>query len=304
MRLWPESIDESDINLRWAVAKHLEVIEEVVCDPQVSKADTPGMEETWERARQAAGRGDREAEDEALADRSWAEIRNWWQDFPERDLLASLYQRAARRRARSGSTDSRRLPSHQEGLRVARAMLADIPSPDPLDLDQETATIAQILAAKLLPPIGSPTRQAVRYYKDRSESIPAYFDALTLLCEELDKQDKCIRGVLDRWRQEVADGRRLRPAMKPIEAHRPANPEQVNRDVHIQFTLEVLRKVGVSPRARFVSGCRIVSEVLGLSDATVGRIWNECRWGRSLLPAMKKYSKDIAKRTGLHPPST
>ena len=300
MRLWPESIDESDINLRWAVAKHLEVIEEVVCGPQVSKADTPGMEETWERARQAAGRGDREAEDEALAERSWAEIRNWWQDFPERDLLANLYQRAARRRARSGSPDSRRLPSHQEGLRVARAILADIPSPDPLDLEQETATTAQILAAKLLPPIGRPTRQAVRHYMGRSESIPAYFDALTLLCEELDKQDKCIRGVLDRWLQEVADGHRPRPAMKPIEAHRPANPEQVNRDVHIQFTIEVLRRVGVWPRGRFVSGCCIVSEVLELSDATVGRIWNECRWRGSLLPAMQKYSKAIAVRTGLH----
>ena len=191
MRLWPESIEESDINLRWAVAKHLEVIEEVVCGPQVSKADAPDMEETWEHARQAAERGDREAEDEALADRSWAEIRNWWQDFPERDLLARLYRRAARRRARSGSPDSRRRPSHQEGLRVAKAMLADIPSPSPLDLEQETATIAQILVAKLLPPIGRPTRQAVRYYKDRSESIPAYFDALTLLCEELHKQDKC-----------------------------------------------------------------------------------------------------------------
>ena len=304
MRLWPESIEESDINLRWAVAKHLEVIEEVVCGPQVSEADAPGMEETWERAQQAAERGDREAEDEALADRSWAEIKNWWQDFPERDLLANLYRRAARRQARSGSPDSRRLPSHQEGLRVARAMLADIPSPGPLDLEQETAAIAQILAAKLLPPIGVPSRQAVRYYRDRSESIPAYFDALTLLCEELDKQDKCIRGVLGRWRQEVADGHRLRPATKPIEAHRPANPEQVNRDVHIQFTLEVLRRVGVSPRGRFVSGCRIVSEVLGLSADTVGRIWNECRWGRSLLPAMQKYSKAVAIRTGLHPPST
>ena len=304
MRLWPESIEESDINLRWAVAKHLEVIEEVVCGPQVSEADTPGMEETWERARQAARRGDREAEDEALAERSWAEIRNWWQDFPERDLLARLYQRAARRRARSGSPNSRRLPSLCEGLQVARAMLADIPSPSPLDLEQETAAIAQILAAKLLPPIGRPTRQAVRYYKDRSESIPAYFDALTLLCEELDKQDKCVRGVLDRWRQEVADGHRPRPATKPIEAHRPANPEQVNRDVHIQFTIEVLRRVGVWPRGRLVSGCGIVSEVLGLSEATVGRIWNECRWRGSLLPAMQKYSKAIARRTGLHSTST
>ena len=304
MRLWPESTEESDLNLRWAVAKHLEVIEEVVCGPQVSEADTPGMEETWERARQAARRGDREAEDEALAERSWAEIRNWWQDFPERDLLARLYQRAARRRARSGSPNSRRLPYLCEGLQVARAMLADIPSPSPLDLEQETATTAQILAAKLLPPIGRPTRQAVRHYKDCSESVPAYFDALTLLCEELDKQDKCIRGVLARWRQEVADGHRLRPAMKPIEAHRPANPEQVNRDVHIQFTIEVLWRVGVWPRGRYVSGCCIVSEVLGLSDATVGRIWNECRWRGSLLPAMKKYSKATAIRTGFHPPST
>ena len=57
MRLWPESIEKSDINLRWAVAKHLEIIEEVVCGPQVCEADAPGMEETWERAQQAAEAG-------------------------------------------------------------------------------------------------------------------------------------------------------------------------------------------------------------------------------------------------------
>ena len=304
MRLWPESIDESDINLRWIMTKYLEVIEEVACSLQVSKADAPGMEGAWERARQAVGRRDREAEDEALADRSWAEIRNWWQDFSERDLLANLYQRATRRREGRGSPDSRRRPSHQEGLRVAVAMLAGTARTVRFDDERESAAVSTALVALSMPPFGVRSRGLLRKYITRSRSSRVYFDALRLIFEELGKQDKAIPRVLARWQQEVADGHRPRPAMKPISAHRPANPDRFTRDVHLQFTLAILARVGVSPRGSVVSGCRIVSEALGISEDTVGRIWNECPWRGSLLPAMQKYSKAIAIRTGLHPTST
>ena len=51
-----------------------------------------------ERARRAARRGDREAEDAAFVDGMRAEVREGWKDFRERRLLADLYRRAALRR--------------------------------------------------------------------------------------------------------------------------------------------------------------------------------------------------------------
>ncbi len=46
----------------------------------------------------------------------------------------------------------------------------------------------------------------------------------------------------------------------------------------------------------------MVSEALGLGEDTVRRIWKECPWRTSFVPAMQKYSKAIAERTGLFIP--
>ena len=51
-----------------------------------------------ERARRAAQRGDTEAEDAAFVAAMTAEVREGWEDFRERRLLADLYRRAALRR--------------------------------------------------------------------------------------------------------------------------------------------------------------------------------------------------------------
>ncbi len=87
--------------------------------------------------------------------------------------------------------------------------------------------------------------------------------------------------------------------MKPIPPHRPANPAQLKRDIHIQFTIEVLKSIGAPPRGSLVSGCRIVAEALGLPEDTVERIWKACSWRKSFVPVMQKHSKAIAERTGL-----
>ena len=124
----PEGIDEMSANYRWGVEWHLRIVEEVVCAPHTSGSGGPGVEESMARARRAAQRGDREAEDAAFLDGMRAEVREGWKDFPERRLLADLYRRAALRResGRSRDDDHRRLPTHGEGLLVAKAMLADI----------------------------------------------------------------------------------------------------------------------------------------------------------------------------------
>ena len=92
------------------------------------------------------------------------------------------------------------------------------------------------------------------------------------------------------------------PAASPQKAcpsHRPVNPAKVLRDFQIQFTIEVLRRVGIPPRGS-VSGCLIASEALGCrgpSEETVKRIWREYKGSFALV--MRKYWKATAKRAGL-----
>ena len=147
-----------------------------------------------------------------------------------------------------------------------------------------------------------PSRAELRKYIKLSRSTRVPFDALSLICEELYNRGEAVTGLLAKWRQEVAGGLRRRPAIKPIPPHRPADPAQLEGDIPMQFTIAVLERVGVPPQGNPVSGCRIVAEAFGLPDDTVVRIWKECTWRKSFLPAMRKYSKAIAKRTGLFPP--
>ena len=168
--------------------------------------------------------------------------------------------------------------------------------------------MSEVLAALWLPPLGVRSPGALQEYIERSEASRVYFDALSLICEELVNRGEAITDPLAEWRREVAGGRRRRPAMQPIQPHRPANQAQLARDIHIQFTIAILASVGVRPRGIAVSGCRIVAEALKLLEGTedtkdredtVVRIWKACPWRTSYVPAMRKYSKAIATRTGL-----
>ena len=299
MRLFPETIAELDLNMRWVVPLRLQLIDEVVCDPGSFGARVPRLEEAWRRARLAVAQRNRRAEDRAVTELIRAQVWDWWQNFSERPLFTELYERADRQGDKTTTKDSTEAPSPCERRRLARALLVDIPYPDSFDPEEEVTETAGSLAAKLLPPIGRPTRPAVRYYMSRSESIPTYFDALTLLGEMLDKEGMSSNQHR-LWRQEVADGLRLRPDREPIPAQRPATTDRFKFHLHIQFILEVLRRVGVLPRGRYPSGCVVVSEVLEISDYTVERIWKERPWEKSFIPAMRKYSRAIAERTGLH----
>ena len=84
----------------------------------------------------------------------------------------------------------------------------------------------------------------------------------------------------------------------------PTNPDRLKRDIHIQFTIGLLERLGIPPYGTDVSGCRIVSEALlelsdgglvpkapGLSEGAVECIWKECTWRTSFMPVMRKYSE-------------
>ena len=298
MRMRPESLAELFCNVRWGIGVPLQLMEDVVRGPQDFGAGAPGMKEVWERIFRATERRDRKAEDAAVVDYTRAALWDLWRGYSARRLLADLYRRADRRRDGSGSADSRRLPTHQEGLRVARELLAEIPATGRLDAERESADMSTFLADQLLPPNGVPSRPTLREYIRRSKVNRDYFDALGHIEATLHDRGKAIPRPLAGWREEVAGGLRRRPARKPVPSHRPPNPAQLPRDMQIQFVLEVLDRIGIKPNGSDVSGCRIVAEVLGIPEERVRRIWKACIWRRSFMPVMQKQMKAIAERNG------
>ena len=239
-----------------------------------------------------------EAEGATIAVDMRAAVWKGWRDFPDRRLLTDLSQRTARRREGDGSPDSRRPPSYQEGLRVARPTLADVADTGLFDVEWESAAVSKVLADQWLPPNGVPSRGVLRGYIKRSGSNRASFGALGHIEEKLHDRGESIPRQLARWREEAAGGLRRRPARKPVQSHRPANPDQLKRDMQIQFTIEVLHRVGIKPNGSDVSGCCIVADVLGLSEDTVTRIWKARVGKRPFVPVMQKQMKAMAERAG------
>ena len=224
MRLLPEGFHEVGPNLRWGIEWRLRLIEEVASTPQSSGIGGHGMEEGMERIRRAQERRDRKAEDEAMVDYMRAEVREWWQDFPERQLLTGLYRRAALERERRGSTYSRRPPDLEEGLRVARALLADIAVAARFDFEWESEAVPIALADHWLSLKGKRRPAALQEYIKRSRCNRAHFDALEIIWKELNRRGESILRPLARWRAEVVDGLRRRPDRKPVA---PQSPRQI-----------------------------------------------------------------------------
>ena len=79
-----------------------------------------------------------------------------------------------------------------------------------------------------------------------------------------------------------------------IQPHSPIKPAILLRNLQMQFVIGLLKRVRVPPRGTYVSGCRMVGDVLGLSENTVKRIW-EMRFTHE----MRKHSEAIAERIGL-----
>ena len=302
MKLLPEDVAELDPNLQGTVKTAQQVLKEVVRGPDDSGTDEPSIEEAGRRIRSAVERKDGEAEDGAIEDYQTAATRALWRDYPDqrRILLNTLYERDDRRRTKSGPKDKMRRPTHSDGVRIAKPMLSDIRDTDPLDVEWEADIVARVLAGQ--GPFSNilPSRRVWREYIKNSRSIRVFFDALNYIYEEKRNRDRAIPRRLARWRKHVAEGRRRRPAMKPKPNHRPANWTRLVRDIHIQFTIEFLRGVGVPPRGTPVSGCRIVAEALGVPELTVVNVWKTRTWRKSYVPMMRKYSKDIAIRHGLY----
>ena len=303
----PQKPAHMDPIVRGNIDRYLDLIEEVACDPQVYGTDAPDKEEAAKRILQSLGT-DRKASEGAIVDRMRAELREWWRNVPEpvRQLLANLYRRAAQRKAGRGSPDSNRKPSRDECLAAAVPLMAHLPDTGPWDLEREHAVVSVVLAALLLPPIGTPFRSKLREYIKHARSHPVYFDALIRVCEELERRGEDIPTMLARWRTEVAGWRRRHPGRKPRPSRRPVPTDHVPRDLKIQLTIAVLERLGIPPQGSPYSGVSIVTGALkqsegfeDLSEASVARIWKRRTWEQPFQRVMEKYSKAIAERTGL-----
>ena len=303
MKLIPTNIAELDPNLQWTIATHLRILEDVAHESVGSGTGELSLHEAKQRMGRAVVQRDRKAEEAAIAAYLWVHIREWLQSFAERHLLARLFKREARRRRKVGTPDSRRRPSHAEGLRVAKALLADLPHPGPLDTKEETATAARVLAGHGLVTYSFPSRARIRECIKESRKSRVHFDALCDIVVEWERRGEAIPRRLAKWRQQVNDGRLRRPDAQTIPRHRPANPAQVAYEMQIQFTIEILRRLGVPPQGTPTSGCRIVAEAMNMPEDTVVRIWKQCTWRKSYVPTMRTYSKAIAIRQGLFHPN-
>ena len=299
MRFASTGIDEVVDNVPWLVEKRLQVIEELALEPQGTGTADPSIADAIECLHKALDLRDREAEDEAVVDLIGAEMRVWWLDFPERQLLADLYRRAGRRKAGRGSADSRRRPSHSEGLRVARSLLAETEGKSLLDPARESQAVTEFLVRHWRSHPEQCQNCALEDYIERSEDRRSHFDALVFIVVIIESRGEKMPYPLLIWRIECELEIRRRPPLLPYQAHRPVNSDNLVRDIQIHFTIEILRRAGVAPRGTQVSGCLIVSEVLGLTEITVACIWKERIWKKPLEPVLRKYLEAISERNGL-----
>ena len=300
MRLLPGGLTEFVCNTRWSIGLRLRLIEELALGSQGSGTNAISREELEARILRAVGRRDGKAQEPAIEDYMRAEVREFWRGFPERQLLTDLFRRDALRRSGCRPCDRCRRPSGSEGLRIARGLWADVRGAGvlPFDARWESGAVSTVLAACYLPPFGVRSPALLHEYIERSPSSRAHFVALERIYEELDDGAEAIPPPLLKWWQEAAGGLQRRPAMKPVPPYRPPNPDDLVRDVQVQFTVELLQRLGVKPQGS-PSGCRITAAALWLTEETVKRIWNKPVWGEPYGFLFRKHMKAIATRHGL-----
>ena len=185
--------------------------------------------------------------------------------------------------------------THDEGRRVAEAMLADIPDARRLNRDWESAIVSADLATPS--PLGVFSPGMLPEYIKRSEESRVYFDAVERIEEETKSRHQDIPRPFPKHRPQAVRRRRKRPARKRLPLGRQFNPAILRRDIQIQFTIEVLKRVGIPPQGTRLSGCLIVSEVLGMPVKTVEDIWKE-PLQKTFVAELLRHSKAIADRTG------
>ena len=208
--------------IRSHIAMRLRYIEEVACGSQVSLTGAPGKEEATKGILRSLG-GDWKADAEAIVECHRAEVMEWWQDFPERQLLIDLYRRASRWRAGCGSRDSRRRPSHEEGLPSCQGTAGRHRGCGPAGLRVGVCSRFEDDGSPLVAP---PRRMLPQWVATVHQALPVQPGPLRRSRAHLGGSwtagAMTSRRPLLRWRQEVVSGCRRRPPKKAVA--RPIGP--------------------------------------------------------------------------------
>ena len=248
-----------------------------------------------ERVHRAVELEDREAEDEAILGGMRVQTREKWQDFPELELLGDHSRRAALRKAGRGSPGATDIPTHEEGLRLARAVLAHapgrlllalMPSVEGMDTEWESQALSALLAHQW---IRERSPRMVAQMKNHSH-LRVYFDAIILICEELKFLGEEIRPPLRYWKREFDSGRRKRPGATPLPNHPPVTLPKLVSDLNIQLAIEILSRIGIRPEGKDISGIHLVEmaledsedKTLRLTHEGLRRVWARAPLGKPL----------------------
>ena len=173
MKLLPGGFAQLLLIVQWFVDLHLEHIEEAALGTLAPETDAPSEEEALECLLWIFEERQEESDRETLEAYMGARAGEWWTDYPECQLLTTLVQRADRRKKWLGTKDDKRRPWHEEGLRIAKPLLAGIPDKINLDPEVEYEAMANVLAALLSPPMGESSPETLQRYIELAKSTPS-----------------------------------------------------------------------------------------------------------------------------------
>ena len=293
-KLLPGGFDQLLPIVQVIVGLHLEYILQAARGALASGSDGPSEDQALESVIRLFEGRHVEADKRALEEYMRARSEEWWQSYPERRLFSDLVVRADLRKRLGGNGDDRRRPTREEGLRIARPLLAGIPDKITLDTVGEYESVARLLAALLLPPMGEPSSEELQRYTELAKSTPVFRDGVRYFYADLDNADATLYRPDIRWRRRSGIMPRLYRRKLKVKAENPVKPALLIRNLQVHFVVGLLERVGIPPLGTLVSGCRIVGEVLGLRENRVKRIWK-----MRFTVEMSKHSRAVAERLGL-----
>ena len=275
-------------------ALHMDQIFEAARGILVPASDAHSEDEAIECVllvlKETHGEADKRVLESYMAAQTW----DWWDNYLERELLSDLVRRSDLRKRWGGSAHDRRRTTLEEGLRVARPLLAAIPDEITLDAVGEYESVARLVAALLMPPMGEPSPEMLQRFVELAESIPVFKDGLRYFNADFDNADAALYRPDIRWQKQSGIMHRGYRNKVKVPSHSPIKPALLLRNLQIQFVIQLLTRVGIRPRGTRVSGCDIVGVALGLSEDTVKGIW-----GMKFTVEMRRQSQAVAQRLGL-----
>ena len=206
--------------------------------------------------------------------------------------IATLSRRNRRRLERIRRRYGRRRPSRpsfHEGKEIAKILLSDPYGKTQYDPSTRLKPVSDIIARASLSQDGWRDRATLRDIVESSRTSAFFWDVICAIDKEWGAAGKTTPPVLVQWREEVRAGLRTPPPKKPAPVGRHPRLEDLVRNIHIWYTIEVLKNLGYTLNGRN-GACKIVAETVHLSTSAVDNIR-----GREPWEMVREYAEFIAK---------